>query len=236
MNYEQLFSGMDYYNRNYWHWVSSYRRLRRRGDEYWLHLERLSQNEVRREIIGFLNDWKCRVDYRSTASLKQALESLPPYYAALKDESIQNIDFAESKLVENQQLSISEIVRKIMRRFLEVKPKFGPVAASKLMHMAIPNLFMMWDTGIKSKYRIPTYYVANHAKHYLRFLELMQLQTRHAVESYAKSHGVDSQTAALKIEGKDEGSTLPRILDKYNFAIRDGKLRICDGCHSKWVR
>ena len=96
MDYKQLFKGFKYYNENYRHWVSSYRRLRRRGDEYWLHLERLNENEVRREIIRFLNDWKCRVDYQSTSSLKQALDSLAAFYAALENETIEDIDFTES--------------------------------------------------------------------------------------------------------------------------------------------
>lgn len=235
MDYKQLFRGVDYYNETYRHWVMSYRRLRRRGDEYWFHLERLNEDEVKREIIGFLNDWKCRVDRQSTSLLKEALDDLPPYYAVLKDERIESIVFDELKPVESQHLSNSEIIKKTMRHLLGVKPKFGPVPASKLMHMAIPRLFVMWDTEIKRKYRIPIYYAANHARHYLRFLKLMQLQIRHAIDSYARTYEVDSQTITQRIIEKDKGSTLPRILDKYNFAIRDGKAEICDECYSKWV-
>ena len=134
MNFKQLFTGVQYYNEHYPHWTSSYRRLRRRGDEYWLHLERLSEIEVRSEIVRFLNDWLCRVDYRSTASLKQVLDSLPPLYEALEQERLERIDVnvTNSKVIEN-----------LMNRFLTVRPKFGSVAASKLMHMAIPDLFVM---------------------------------------------------------------------------------------------
>jgi len=236
LDYKQLLTGIEYYNEHYQHWVRSYKTLRERGDEYWCHLERLDGNQIKGEIIGFLNDWKCRVDRQSAISLKRILNSLPPSYEALKGEVIESINFDESKIVEKQRLSNSDVTKTIMKCFLKVRPKFGPVAASKLMHMTIPCLFVMWDTGIRSKYRIPTYYATNHARNYLRFLKLMQLQIRHATESYAKAYGVNTQTAIHRIRKKDDYSTLPRIVDKHNFAIRDGKLKICAGCYNKWLR
>jgi len=236
LDYKQLFKGVEYYNENYAHWASSYQRLRKRGDEYWLHLEKLDQEQIKDDIIGFLNRWKCRVSYQSAASLKQILENLPLYYAKMENEAIEVIDFDQSKIPEKQHLLNSEMIRDIMKNFLTVRPKFGPVAASKLMHMAIPHLFMMWDTEIRSKYYIPNYYGANHAQHYLRFLKLMQFQIKHAIDSYTKTHNIDARTAIRKIRKKDDISTLPRIIDKYNFAIRDGKLKICNECYNKWLR
>ena len=236
MDYEQLSLGAKYYNEHYKHWVTDYQRLRERGNEYWLHLERLNENQIRDRIIGFLNDWLCRVAYQSTGSLRQILNSIPPFYATLKDESIERIEFNESKIVEKQRLSNSDIIKEIMNRFLKVRPKFGPVAASKLMHMALPRLLVMWDTGIKSKYGIPTYHAADHARHYLRFVKLMQLQIGHAVDSYVASRDVKTQTAIQRIRKEDGFSTLPRIVDKYNFAIRDRKLRICAVCYNKWLQ
>ena len=236
MDYEHLFMGVEYYNEHYQHWVSSYRRLRERGDEYWVHLEQLSENQIRDEIIGFLNDWLCRVDYQSAVSLKQNLKTTPSFYATLRDEAIERIEFNESKIVEKQRVSNSDIIKKIMNQFVKVRPKFGPVAASKLMHMAVPRLFVMWDTGIRSRYGIPTYYAANHPRHYLRFLKLMQVQIGHAIDSYVNAHGVKNQAAIQQIRKEDGFSTLPRIVDKYNFAIRDRKLRICAVCYNKWLQ
>jgi len=236
LDYKQLFKGVEYYNENYAHWASSYQRLRKRGDEYWLHLEKLHQEQIEDDIIGFLNRWKCRVSYQSAASLKQILENLPLYYAKMENEAIEVIDFDQSKILEKQHLLNSEMIRDIMKNFLTVRPKFGPVATSKLMHMAIPHLFMTWDTEIRSKYHIPNYYGTNHAQHYLRFLKLMQFQIKHAIDSYAKTHNIDARTAIREIRKKDDISTLPRIIDKYNFAIRDGKLKICNECYNKWLR
>jgi len=228
--------GIEYYNENYQHWVSSYQRFRKRGEEYWLHLERISENQIKSEVIGFLNDWLCRVDHKSAISLGQILTILPPLYEVLKEEAIENIDFNELKVVEQQHLSNSDIIKKVMKCFLKVRPKFGPVAASKLMHMAIPRLFVMWDTGIRTKYRIPTYYATNHARNYVNFLKLMQLQIRHAIDSYVKAYSVNTQTAIQQVRKEDNNSSIARIVDKYNFAVRDGKLRICAECYNRWLR
>ena len=236
LNYKQLFIGIQYYNRHYSHWVSSYQKLRKMGDTYWLHLERLNENCIKGEIIGFLNDWLCRVDYECAVPLKQILNTLPPLYAALKDEVIESIKFDALKIIKQDRVSNSDMVKTIIKHFLRVRPKFGPVAASKLMHMAIPGLFVMWDTEIRSKYRIPTYHTANHANNYVGFLRLMQLQLNHAIDSYTRAYDVNTQTAIQQIRMKDNYSTLARIVDKYNFAIRDGRLEICDQCYNKWLQ
>ena len=117
-----------------------------------------------------------------------------------------------------------------MNNFLGVKPKFGSVPASKLMHMAIPELFVMWDTGIKSKYHLSSYYTANHAKQYVKFLKLMRLQIQHTIKSYQQTKNVNTETAIQHIKAKDNYSTLARMVDKYNFALRDGKVHLCIEC------
>lgn len=155
---------------------------------------------------------------------------MPPYYAVLRGETLNDVDFAQLQSIGNQRVSNSDVIKKIMRCFLRVRPKFGPVAASKLMHMAIPRLFVMWDTGIRIEYGIPTYYGTDHARNYLGFLKLMRLQINHATNCYSKAYDIDVQTTIEQLREKDKNSTLPRVIDKYNFAIRDGKLKICSKC------
>lgn len=187
MRFKQLLEGLQYYNDQYSHWVESYQRLRERGDEYWAHLEMLNESKMREQIIrSFLNEWLCRVSYKSAASLKRAVDTLPLYYSVLKDETLEDVRFDAQKNVDGQILCNSSIIKNIMQCFLKVKPKFGPVPASKLMHMALPDLFVMWDTQIKRKYGVPTYYYSDHAKWYVRFLKLMKLQINHAINDFMK--------------------------------------------------
>lgn len=235
MHYKELFEGVKYYNEHYSHWDISYRKLRKRGDDYWLHLEMLNEHQIKSDVIGFLNDWLCRVAYSSAVSLKKTLDILPPLYAALKSESIESVDFDKKKVVGSVK-SNSEIIKEIMNNFLNVKPKFGSVPASKLMHMAIPELFVMWDVGIKSKYRVSSYYSVDHAEQYIKFLKIMQMQIQHAIKSYAEEKKVDTKIAIQHIRMEDDYFTLARMIDKYNFAIRDGKMNLCLECSKNWSR
>jgi hypothetical protein len=206
----------------------------KKGDYYWLHLEILDVRQIKSEVIGFLNDWLCRADYRSADSLKEVLDKLPPLYATLRSYSLVTIEFNREIFVNNSPKLASKVIEEIMNKFLSVKPKFGSVPASKLMHMAIPELFVMWDTGIKSRYHLSSYYTANHAKQYVKFLELMHLQILHAIKSYQQSKNIEAQIAIQHIRAEDNYSTLARMVDKYNFALRDGKVGLCMECYKNW--
>ena len=232
MQFKKLLEGSNYYNQKYPHWVESYFQLRQRGDEYWIHLEKLSKDLLETQVVGeFLNDWACRVAYKkSTASLKEAVEVLPPYYQAVRDETLEDLRFDDQKDINGQRLSIAEITKEIMQNLLGVRPKFGPVPASKLMHMAIPELFVMWDTGIKSKYHIPNSYGSNQAMWYVRFLKLMKLEMNHAISDLMRIKGINRQKAKDQIKAINGNLTLTRIVDKYNFAIRNGIMDPCDEC------
>lgn len=226
MLFKELLTGVEYYNGEYPHWVESYQCLRDRGDEYWSHLEMLDEAQIEKQIIEkFLNKWLSRVNHRSASSLKQAVDSLPPFYSALKNEAIEDIDFGSHK---------SFTIKGVMQCLLRVKPKFGSVPASKLMHMAIPRLFVMWDSGIKEEYGIPTYCSDSlTAERYTDFLKLMKAQINHAINNLMQVKGLDRETAIQQIRLKDNNLTLARIVDKYNFAIRGGKAEVCQECQAK---
>jgi hypothetical protein len=59
----------------------------------------------------------------------------------------------------------------------------------------------------------------------------MHLQILHAIESYRQSGNIDAQTAIQRIRAEDNYSTLARMIDKYNFALRDGKADLCMECY-----
>ncbi len=230
MNFDDLLEGIKYYNEKYPHWNISYDNWRKKGDAYWLHLEILNESHLKNQVLCFLNEWLCRASYDSAPALKLALEKSAPLYLALKNDSIINIDFNATKDIVGQVLSNAEIIERIVNNLLNVQPKFGPVPTSKLMHMAIPYLFIMWDTEIKKKYGVPNYYSSNHAVWYVNFLKMMQLQINHATMDYARKNNISMQNTIHQIMQYDNNLTIPRIIDKYNFAIRDGKLQICNQC------
>lgn len=236
MKFNQLREGLQYYNKEYPHWVKSYQRLRERGDNYWLNLEELTKEEIREDVIGdFLNKWLCRVSYDSVDSLKQAIDKIYPYYSALTEENIRDIKFGSRKRIDARTIiSNTKIIKEIMQYLLEVTPKFGPIPASKLMHMAVPKLFVMWDTQIKDKYGIPNYYGSKQPEHYISFLKLMKIQINHAIDNFTEINGVSRDEAVRQIRLRDRNLNMARLIDKYNFAVRDDKIPLCSKCLSCW--
>lgn len=81
-----------------------------------------------------------RVSYKSVPDLKVALDRLPEYYAALHSARIENIDFQGPVTVRGCRVSNAYVIDHVVSSFRQIKPKFGLVPASKLMHMALPNL------------------------------------------------------------------------------------------------
>jgi hypothetical protein len=58
----------------------------------------------------------------------------------------------------------------------------------------------------------------------------MQLQLNHAISDFSEIKHVDRKTSIGIIRASDNNLTLARILDKFNVALRDGKIEICAEC------
>jgi hypothetical protein len=227
----KLKEGIEYYNRKYGHWVSSYQRLKQRGQHYWQHLELLTEKRLRREILeSFLNAWLCRVDYQSCSSLAAQLQKLPPYYTALQNLRLESVNFQAPVMIIDDRITVGEALESIINFFLDIEEKFGPVAASKLMHMALPDLCVMWDSGIRVCYQIPNYASTNHAFWYVRFLESMQIQLKHVITSLQDTQRTTHSRLIEYLQKLDRRNSLPRMLDKYNFSLRDQGADTCDIC------
>ena len=205
----------------------SYAELRVKGGDYWLHLENLDQDGLAAEVIqGFLNTprWSCRLDAPTTCrgtemvgNLHAALKQLPALSSSLQGiriEDLVSVPELEPMLVD---------VTQIYTSFRGVKPRFGPVPASKLMHMALPSLFMMWDDSIIKGYSVPKEDLPRIGRKwsYAAFLLLMSENISHIRETYPNGLDLTYQQLIERIN-KDCGyANLPitRLLDIANFAV-----------------
>ena len=240
MLHSEFVRGIQYFKEK---WPSSlgnpghkYSSLRARGDEYWLHLENLSQRDIETEILdGFLNTraWGCRVARKSVPALKITLDQLPEYYAALSRVRLEDIDFNGHVALKGSRVPIAYVIDCIVSLFRRIKPKFGLVPTSKLMHMALPDLFVMVDRGIRQKYQIPKHKLVGFDTPkwwYVAFLVLMQEQARHIADTYAASSDIESKIAIEQLKKEYGDMPLPRLLDMANMAVRDNKLPLCELC------
>jgi hypothetical protein len=243
VDYSQFVVGIQYFNVK---WPSSrgnpalkYASLRRRGDNYWLHLENLSQSQIKDQMLdNFLNTraWNCHIPPGSIPDLKRAVDQVSDNYAPLRNERIEETDFQKRVTLKGTQVPIADVIDSIVSLFRQIKPKFGLVPASKLMHMAIPDLFVMLDRGIRQKYNIPKHRLVGFDKPkwwYVGFLVLMQEQASHITETYPGSIEIGRQEAIAQIRGKHSGAPIPRLLDMANMAVRDGRLPVCETCMTK---
>ena len=165
--------------------------------------------------------------------LKGTVDELPKYYAALTGTWIEEIDFQGRTEVNGKEESNRFVMNYIYSRFLQIED-FGPTVASKLMHMALPDLFVMWDDGVIQRYCIPKEKnlpgFRKGKMSYVAFLILMQENICHAIESHPGASGVEKRAIVQDIQAAHNGLPLPRLLDMANFAVRDCEQTICLPC------
>lgn len=165
--------------------------------------------------------------------LWQALKTLNVRYTCLKAAKLEDANFDEQRKCDNVTLTISQIIRDIYTSFLLIEPKFGKVPASKLMHMALPDLFIMWDDGIIDRYGLPNEKLQSvRSTSYLAFLILMQENINHLIATYSGKEGTRHQRVR-DLKAQFGGLGLPRLLDMANMAVRDCELAICITCMRK---
>ena len=145
--------------------------------DYLSKVENLSKigNEEVIKIIDFLVEWKCRglVSSRSenrkkmsvqVKDIKETLKSLNNEFKKLQGYTLRDIPL-ENEDIKNTILTIYEKVDSIKW--------IGATAASKIMHVINPHLFMMWDNDIRSKGK-GYGYEGGSSNQYMEFMEKMK--------------------------------------------------------------
>lgn len=118
------------------------------------------------------------------SSFKQTIEEkCNPIFEKLKDKDIQSVNLDE----------IKEDVESLYNILSEIDGvKY--TGASKILHLKIPRLFIMWDSYIKKYYK----FEKGTANDYFNFLKKMQ-------ETFKD------------VEWKQEDKTLAKAIDEYNY-------------------
>lgn len=181
----------------------------------WKNLHSLSPEEIENRVILFLNRWACRLpkDTRLAIRIKDAYQQSIPFLNALNNETLQDFDLNKRKTVEEREYANGEIALEIFRKFCAIGYNFREVAASKVLHMINPCLFIMWDTSICEAYGVkksPSEYVYD-------FIPLMKLKANEVLQSYMDAKKCTRQEALNAIVNFKPGKTLAKLLDEYNY-------------------
>jgi hypothetical protein len=187
----------------------------------WKNLYDLPNSEVKRKVIGFLNKWHCRlpVSDELAEGIKDAHKQMIPFLAALENETLEDFDFQKEKEIEGKKISNEEILTKVFDCFSNIGNKFKGVAASKLLSLINPNLFVMWDTPICQAYgiRSPTEPYYRDKMYVPDFFPLMKQKGNSVILSYMEEHNCSRKEAIEGINNLKKGRPLAKLLDEYNW-------------------
>ena len=179
--------------------------------EIWDNLGKISPSDVQTIIIPFLNKWRCRLSGLCFSDLTAALQKTEQSLIPLRKLGIENLDVIGA--IQNTPTAVNAFsyIERSFRNIQEVKAgakTVGFTATSKILHMAIPELFVMSDNAIRRKYGCE-----GNAAGYVNFIVRMNLTARDLI---LQANG--NKQTILECS-KYNGRSLARLLDNYNYTM-----------------
>ena len=142
--------------------------LENRGSYYPMFLNMIEKGFETEAFLFILSTWNFATfryamkDF-DLNSFKEIVKSLKPYFEKFKDKSIESINF------DNHKQGIKHIFN-ILSKIKGIQY----TGASKLMHLTVPNVFIMWDAYIRKAFG----FKKGDSEDYFNFLKLMQKEFR----------------------------------------------------------
>lgn len=161
--------------------------LEKRGTFYPMFLNMIEKGFETEAFLFILSTWNFAT-FRYTMkefdlnNFKKVVENLKSYFIKFKDKTIETINFDEYK---------NEITH-IFNTLSEIKG-IQYTGASKLMHLTVPNVFIMWDAYIRKALG----FKYGDGQDYFNFLKKMKEEFKHI--------------------SKVDGRTLAKCIDEYNY-------------------
>lgn len=187
----------------------------------WKNLHNLPTKEVKRKVTGFLNDWHCHLPVTDELAekMKRTYQQMIPFLKALENETLEDFEFEKKKEVEGKEYSNEEILAKVFGSFCKIGYKLKGVAASKLLSLINPNLFVMWDTAICETYGIqaPSEPYVRDKRYVPDFFPLMKQKANDVIDSYIKDKKCNRSEAIRAINNFQKWRPLAKLLDEYNW-------------------
>ena len=148
---------------------------------------------------------------------EKTLETEKEYILALRDKSLENVDFDEK--LQGLELTLGNAILRLFSRFARF---LGPTGASKALHLILPKLVVLWDTQIREDYEIGA-----DADNFLEFQKMMKLLLKGATMDFMNKHNVQQNEAIqgiLRLRYGAQPKSPAKLLDEFNWATRgEGK-------------
>ena len=188
----------------------------------WKNLHNLPTGEIKSRVIGFLNKWHCRLPVTDelAENIKEAYRKSMPLLKALENKALEDFEFEKKIDIDGKEYANEEILHEVFMNFCQVGYQFRGVAASKVLSLINPHLFVMWDTSISEAYGIrdsSNPHVRD--KQYVPvFIHRMKQKANSVIDSYMKDKKCSRREAVEVINNFREWKPLAKLLDEYNWA------------------
>lgn len=186
----------------------SYKQTLKRKD-IWGKLEEIDDSKMN-DALKFLNSWGCRLSYSCCSNLTKMIRGSSVLLSKFHEHHLDNINW-DSLLIDSE--AIEEAFEKIAS-IQAGRRTVGATATSKIMHMVNPNFFMICDHEIRYDYGC-----SDNALGYVNFMWRMKLFADVVIREYSTKRNmpVKSVFSNLVTECKSNATTLPKLLDEYNW-------------------
>ena len=176
--------------------------------------EKALQSRNLEDIVSFLKEWRIRVRV-DRRKLKRAIESKRLSLNQLRKRGINivSVNLADARL----QDAVGELFDAFSKVSVGRRTYTG---ASKILHVLVPDLFVMWDDTIRCAYGCRRRKKGDDSDKYFTFLKRVQLEAKEAIESYRSEHICTDEEAIrrIRLELYEEGFyPFTRLVDIYNF-------------------
>ena len=173
------------------------------------------------DIARFLKSWRTRTEIDLT-KLEQHIKNKSEELRALENLDIVSVNLEGSLQLGNQSKPLRDVIIDLFNAFTDISQisRRDYTAASKVLHVLLPNLFVMWDRCIRCAYGCNFNRPEDAGEKYFKFLKRIQKEAREAVKSYCAKHKCSTNEAIQTIKEKlYEGGFYPftKLLDQYNY-------------------
>jgi hypothetical protein len=176
------------------------------------------------KVLDFLNKWgRCRLSHELAGSLLRSLQTVAMFVKPILNKRIEDTILKEVVRTGRERLTVQRIAHCAFDELASIAG-FGPVPASKTLHVLVPGFFVMWDNAISRRYgcRLRGYDYA------FKFLPRMQAEIEECVADLKVSLGLNESQSLEYI--RDEGArilgesrTVAKLVDEYNWT--PGKIK-----------
>jgi hypothetical protein len=174
-------------------------------------------NQDSSKILDFLNTWgRCRLRRALIPNLTSCLIKIVPFLKSVQPLNLEDAQLDSLVEVGRERLTISRVIHWSFDELMNVQG-FGPVPASKTLHIVAPDLFVMWDNAICQHYRMrPCAY-----DYTFKFLPKMKAELDEAVHDVTQA-GCSRREAIERIRQQGQRiwgfrESIAKLVDEYNW-------------------